>query len=188
MQRNVAEKWGGNQRRSLQKCANSSDCGPISACATDTRIQPEYLVLFSMFSVEFCLRSKPYLVVKIASNVLTEHFCHVCVLAMIRSKPNWITGPAPKSGSAGVTWTRKRGFKMAATELGYLFSKLSFWLSLWRDITISWHGGKALLVWYVLQTIPSVCGPMRCRYSTEKCLLDPHLPYVYVVILSISPF
>ena len=34
---------------SLQNCANFSDCGPISACATDTRIQPEYPV-FSMFS------------------------------------------------------------------------------------------------------------------------------------------
>ena len=45
-------------------------CGPISACATDTRIQPEYPVLFSMFSGKFCLRLKPYLVVKIASDVL----------------------------------------------------------------------------------------------------------------------
>ena len=27
---------GGNQRMSLQKCANFSDCGLISACATDT--------------------------------------------------------------------------------------------------------------------------------------------------------
>ena len=31
--------------------------------------------LFSMFSGEFCLRLKPYLVVKIASDVLTEHCC-----------------------------------------------------------------------------------------------------------------
>ena len=58
-------------------------CGPISACATDTRIQPEYPVLFSMFSGEFCLRLKPYLVVKIASDVLTEYCCQVCVLAMM---------------------------------------------------------------------------------------------------------
>ena len=58
-------------------------CGPISACATDTCIQPEYPVLFSMFSGEFCLRLKPYLVVKIASDVLTEHCCQVCVLAMM---------------------------------------------------------------------------------------------------------
>ena len=74
--------WG-NQRMSLQKCVNFSDCGLISACATDTRIQPEYPVLFSMFSGEFCLRLKPYLVVKIASDVLTEHCCQVCVLAMM---------------------------------------------------------------------------------------------------------
>ena len=36
---------------SLQKCANFSDCGPISACATDTRVQPEYPVLFSILEV-----------------------------------------------------------------------------------------------------------------------------------------
>ena len=74
--------WG-NQRMSLQKCVNFSDCGPISACATDTRTKPEYPVLFSMFSGEFCLRLKPYLVVKIASDVLTVHCCQVCVLAMM---------------------------------------------------------------------------------------------------------
>ena len=39
--------------------------------------------LFSMFSGEFCLRLKPYLVVKIASDVLTENCCQVCILAMM---------------------------------------------------------------------------------------------------------
>ena len=39
--------------------------------------------LFSMFSGEFCVRLKPYLVVKIASYVLTEHCCQVCILAMM---------------------------------------------------------------------------------------------------------
>ena len=56
-------------------------------------------------------------------------------------------GPGSEIGvgwKIGVTWSRKRGFKMAATELGYLLTKLSFWLSLWRDISISWHGGKEL--------------------------------------------
>ena len=43
-----------------------------------------------------------------------------------------------------VMWSRKRSFKMVATELGYLRTKLSFWLSLWHDISISWHGGKEL--------------------------------------------
>ena len=85
---------GGNQLLSLQKRANFSDCGPISACATDTPILVEiglsYPVLsrvvswlFSMFSGEFCLRLKPYLVVKIAPDVLTEHCCQVCILAMM---------------------------------------------------------------------------------------------------------
>ena len=85
---------GGNQLMSLQKRANFSDCGPISACATDTPVLVEiglsYPVLsrvvswlFSMFSGEFCLRLKPYLVVKIASDVLTEHCCQVCILAMM---------------------------------------------------------------------------------------------------------
>ena len=39
--------------------------------------------LFSMFIGEFCLRLKPYLVVRIASDVLTEHCCQVCILAMM---------------------------------------------------------------------------------------------------------
>ena len=74
---------GGNQRMSLEKCANLSDCGTISACATDTRIQREYPVLLSMLSGEFCLILKLYLVVKISSDVVTEHCCQVCVLSMM---------------------------------------------------------------------------------------------------------
>ena len=85
---------------SLQKCANLNDCEPINGCATDKPILPSswrlaYPILsypipsrvvswlFSMFSGEFCLRLKPYLVVKIASDVLTEHCCQVCILAMM---------------------------------------------------------------------------------------------------------
>ena len=55
-------------------------------------------------------------------------------------------------------------------------------------ISISWHGGKELYVWYVLPTMPSIQGPRWCWYSTEKCLPDSHLSFVYVVILSVSPF
>ena len=43
------------------------------------------------------------------------------------------------------------------------------------------------LNWYVLPTMPSICGPRWCRYSTKKCLPDSHVPFVYVV-MSISPF
>ena len=56
-------------------------------------------------------------------------------------------GPGSEIGvglKIGVTRSRKRSFKMAATELGYLLIKLSFGLSLWRDMSISWHGGKEL--------------------------------------------
>ena len=74
---------GGNQHMSLQKCANFSDCGPISACVTDTRIQQEYPVLLLMLSREFCLRLKLYLISKISSDVVTGHCCQVCILAMM---------------------------------------------------------------------------------------------------------
>ena len=92
---------GGNQLISLQMRANFSDCGTISACATDTLILLEiglsYPVLsrvvswlFSMFSGEFCLRLKPYLVVEIAIDVLTEHCCQVCILViMFRRSDCW---------------------------------------------------------------------------------------------------
>ena len=61
-------------------------CGPIGACAA--RLSPARIfVLLSssllMPSGEIYLRLKPYLVVKIASDVLTEHCCQVCVLAMM---------------------------------------------------------------------------------------------------------
>ena len=38
---------------------------------------------FRCLAVNSVLRLKPYLVVKIASDVLTEHCCQVCVLAMM---------------------------------------------------------------------------------------------------------
>ena len=61
-------------------------CGPIGACAA--RLSPARIfVLLSssllMPSGEIYLRLKPYLVVEIASDVLTEHCCQVCVLAMM---------------------------------------------------------------------------------------------------------
>ena len=50
-------------------------------------------------------------------------------------------------------------------------------------------GSKESLIWHILPTMYSICGPRLCRYSTtEKCLPDSHLPFVvYVAILSISP-
>ena len=61
-------------------------CGPIGACAA--RLSPARIFVLLSSSLlmprgEIYLRLKPYLVVKIASDVLTEHCCQVCVLAMI---------------------------------------------------------------------------------------------------------
>ena len=60
--------------------------------------------LFSMFSGEFCLRLKPYFVVGIASDVLTEHCCQVCILAMMfcRSDCRLCAGMCGK-------WSRNQG-------------------------------------------------------------------------------
>ena len=79
------------------------------------------------------------------------------VLPVMTGSPAFLTRPPPvdyEPGSEigvgwkiGVTWSRKRGFKMAATEVEYLLSKSSFWLSLWHDISISWHGDKEFSPW-----------------------------------------
>ena len=57
---------------------------PISACATRYLQSPirEYrFVLLSMLSGEIYLRLKPHLVVKIFSDIVTEHCCQVYVLS-----------------------------------------------------------------------------------------------------------
>ena len=35
--------------------------------------------------------------------------------------------------------------------------------------------------------MPSIRGLRWCQYSTEKCFPDSHQPFVYVIILSVSP-
>ena len=60
--------------------------------------------LFSMFSDEFCLRLKPYLVVRIASDVLNEHCCQVCILAMIFCRSDCQL----RAGMCG-KWLRNKG-------------------------------------------------------------------------------
>ena len=61
-------------------------CGPIDACAarwSPARIFVLLLSSLSMLSGEIYLRLKPYLVVKISSDIVTEHCCQVCVLFMM---------------------------------------------------------------------------------------------------------
>ena len=84
------------------------------AHARQTRVsKPEYPMLFSMFSGEFCLRLKPYLVVKIASDVLTEHYCQVCVLAMMfcRSYCQLCTGMGACVVSDCQIWLRNSSYQ-----------------------------------------------------------------------------
>ena len=77
---------------------------------------------------------------------------HAHTLDSVRRNPYQVEaqldyGPGSEIGvgwKIGVTWSRKRGFKLAATELGFLLTKSSFGVSLWLDISISWHGGKEL--------------------------------------------
>ena len=53
---------------------------------------------------------------------------------------------------------------------------------------LAWRQRIISLVCFANNAIlmPSIRGLRWCRYSTEKCLPDSHLPFVYVVILSIS--
>ena len=75
----------GNQRMSLQKCANSSDCRPISAYATRHAYPSQSIpCCYRCLAVNSVLRLEPYLVVKLSSDVVTEHCCQICVLSMIR--------------------------------------------------------------------------------------------------------
>ena len=83
---------GGRQGTSVCRFKSVPICGPISACAArwsptkkqNIRVVIEFVSqLLAMLSGEVYLRLKPYLVVKIACDVLTEHCCQVCVLAMM---------------------------------------------------------------------------------------------------------
>ena len=120
--------------RFVQKCANFSDCGPIGACATDTRIQPEYPVLFSMFSGEFCLRLKPYLVVKIAADVLTKHCCQVCVLAMMFCRSDcWLC-----AGMCGKWLRNQETYRTSGPRV----------LACWHSDRPTWDMKNILYIWF----------------------------------------
>ena len=114
----------------------------ICACATDTRIQPEYPVLFSMFNGEFCLRLKPYLVVKIAPDVLTEHCCQVCVLVMMFCHPDCrlCAGMCGKSGTSVprvLTNSRRVNFTV---QFGVL--------TRWHSGRATWDMKNILYIWF----------------------------------------
>ena len=78
--------------------------------------------LFSMFSGEFWLRLKPYLVVRIASDVLTKHYCQVCIMAMMfcRSDCRLCAGMCGK-------WLRNQG--NSSYQCTTCFGLLTLWHS-----------------------------------------------------------
>ena len=91
MQRSVAKGLGREPMYVTSKvCQLEWSWGPISACATrdliSSSLQPEYSCSGSrvlMLSGEIYLRLKPYLVVEISCDIVTEHCCQVCVLSMM---------------------------------------------------------------------------------------------------------
>ena len=77
----------------------------------------------------------------------SSKFCLVLDL-IIRSRPNQITGPGPKSGPAGKSESRgpENGVSRWRRQNSDIYSQNYHFdlISSWRDITISWHGGKEL--------------------------------------------
>ena len=94
--------------------------------------------LFLMFSGEFCLRLKLYLVVKIASDVLTEHCCQVCILAMMFccSDCRLCAGMCGK-------WLRNQGNSSAGTSVPHV-------LACWHSDRPTWDMKK--VVWKIFFT------------------------------------
>ena len=116
-------------------------------------INNSFVSIFMQFSVVVKIRGAfgavlVVLWVDVVANLLSPYpVSNVNRRETTRSRPNRQLdhGPGSEIGAGwkiGVTWSRKLGFKMAATELGYLLTKSPFWLSLWHDISISWHGCK----------------------------------------------
>ena len=74
------------------------------------------------------------------------------------------SGTGPASGVSwdfGITWAWKRGCKMAVTEHGN---------SLWNNISISWHGGKELSMFFQ-QYHPSVVPVVRGTLTRHRRFL-----------------
>ena len=67
--------------------------------------------LLSIFSGEIYLRLKPYLVVKISSDIVTKHCCQVCVLSMMFCRSaavswhgKWLRNQQESPRSTHVVW------------------------------------------------------------------------------------
>ena len=129
----------------------------------------------------------------VAPNIVADqNFSVVLDLRTVtRSRPNWITVPGLKSGSAGKSESRgpENGVSRWRRPNSDIYSQ-NYHFGLVYEVIYQFLGmeAKNYKFWYVLPMMPFIRGPRRCRYSTEKCPPDSHLPFVYVIILSISPF
>ena len=126
------------------------------------------------------------------SNVLK--LCYYCLYAFNRSRPNQIAGPGPKSGPARKSESRgpENGVSKWRRPNSDIYSQ-NHHFGLVCGMIYQFLGMEAknykFGICFANNAIlmPSIRGLRWCRYSTEKCLPDSHLPFVYVVILSISP-
>ena len=115
--------------------------------------------LFSMFSGEFCLRLKPYLVVRIASDALTEHCCQVCILAMMfcRSDCRLCAGMCGK-------WLRNQG--NSSYQRTTCFGLLTLWHS---NMGYEKYFLHLIFTFYLNRHIGAKIIPCRC-ISIKKIL------------------
>ena len=88
--------------------------GPISACAArHSAARVLVLLLSSLLSMlsEIYLRLKPYVVVKISSDIVTEHCCQICILSMMFCRSaavcwhgKWFRNQQETPRSTNVVW------------------------------------------------------------------------------------
>ena len=103
-----------------------------------------------------------------------------------RSRPNWITGPGPKSEPAGKS--ESRGPENGVSRWRWLNSDIysqNHHFGLVYDMIYQFLGMEAKN--YKFGMFCQQCHPSVASGDADIRLPDSHLPFVYVVILSISP-
>ena len=107
---------GGNQRMSLQKRANSvtarTDLPSAGAqCDAERAGSPASSQSIYVVSGEIYVRLKPYLVVKISFDIVTEHCCQVRILSMMFCRSDC------RLWSCGGQWLRNQETPRSITSL-----------------------------------------------------------------------
>ena len=106
-----------------------------------------------------------------------------------RSRPNWITGPGPKSGSAGKSESRgpENGVSRWRRPNSDLYSQNHHFGLVydWYFNFLAWRQRIISLVCFANNAIHP--WPQMMPIFDQERPADSHLPFVYVVILTISP-